>query len=208
MKPNTWSKISGSPRAGPDVLVYQTAPLEADLTWLGRSEVRTLRFHDGDRFRLGRQADRRLSQRVFRIPRQQPSRPPGRLPATRPRRRDARQVPQQLRPRAVRAQPADPGELHASRTSATPSVRAIAIMVQVQSTWFPLIDRNPQTFVDIYNGQGIRLPEGDPADLPFAQDGHAGDDPRDPLRESHGNVGRHCSPYGPPAARPRSPHSP
>jgi putative CocE/NonD family hydrolase len=24
------------------------------------------------------------------------------------------------------------------------------IMVQVQSTWFPLIDRNPQTFVDIY----------------------------------------------------------
>ena len=24
------------------------------------------------------------------------------------------------------------------------------IMVQVQSTWFPLIDRNPQTFVNIY----------------------------------------------------------
>ena len=24
------------------------------------------------------------------------------------------------------------------------------LMVQVQSTWFPLIDRNPQTFVDIY----------------------------------------------------------
>ena len=23
------------------------------------------------------------------------------------------------------------------------------IMVQVQSTWFPLVDRNPQTFVDI-----------------------------------------------------------
>lgn len=27
------------------------------------------------------------------------------------------------------------------------------IMVQVQSTWFPLIDRNPQKFVDIYNAQ-------------------------------------------------------
>ena len=27
------------------------------------------------------------------------------------------------------------------------------IMVQVQSTWFPLVDRNPQTFVDIYNAQ-------------------------------------------------------
>ena len=23
------------------------------------------------------------------------------------------------------------------------------IMVQVQSTWFPLVDRNPQTFVDV-----------------------------------------------------------
>jgi predicted acyl esterase len=25
------------------------------------------------------------------------------------------------------------------------------LMVQVQSTWFPLIDRNPQTFCDIYS---------------------------------------------------------
>jgi predicted acyl esterase len=27
------------------------------------------------------------------------------------------------------------------------------IMIQVQSTWFPLIDRNPQTFVDIYKAK-------------------------------------------------------
>ena len=27
------------------------------------------------------------------------------------------------------------------------------IMVQVQSSWFPLADRNPQTFVDIYNAR-------------------------------------------------------
>jgi uncharacterized protein len=27
------------------------------------------------------------------------------------------------------------------------------IMVQVQSTWFPLVDRNPQKFVDIYNAK-------------------------------------------------------
>jgi putative CocE/NonD family hydrolase len=27
------------------------------------------------------------------------------------------------------------------------------IMVQIQSTWFPLIDRNPQRFVDIYNAK-------------------------------------------------------
>ena len=26
-------------------------------------------------------------------------------------------------------------------------------MVQVQSTWFPLVDRNPQSFVDIYQAQ-------------------------------------------------------
>ena len=26
-------------------------------------------------------------------------------------------------------------------------------MVQVQSTWFPLVDRNPQTFVDIYQAK-------------------------------------------------------
>ena len=25
------------------------------------------------------------------------------------------------------------------------------IMVQIQSSWFPLVDRNPQTFVDIYH---------------------------------------------------------
>jgi predicted acyl esterase len=27
------------------------------------------------------------------------------------------------------------------------------IMVQIQSTWFPLVDRNPGKFVDIYNAQ-------------------------------------------------------
>ncbi|MCA9174540.1 MAG: X-Pro dipeptidyl-peptidase, partial [Planctomycetales bacterium] len=27
------------------------------------------------------------------------------------------------------------------------------IMIQIQSTWFPLIDRNPQTFVDIYHAK-------------------------------------------------------
>jgi putative CocE/NonD family hydrolase len=27
------------------------------------------------------------------------------------------------------------------------------IMVQIQSTWFPLVDRNPQAFVDIYNAK-------------------------------------------------------
>jgi predicted acyl esterase len=26
-------------------------------------------------------------------------------------------------------------------------------MIQVQSSWFPLMDRNPQTFVDIYTAK-------------------------------------------------------
>ena len=31
--------------------------------------------------------------------------------------------------------------------------RRHSIIVEVQSTWFPLVDRNPQTFVDIYNAK-------------------------------------------------------
>jgi hypothetical protein len=27
------------------------------------------------------------------------------------------------------------------------------LMVQVQSTWFPMFDRNPQTFVDVYHAR-------------------------------------------------------
>jgi predicted acyl esterase len=27
------------------------------------------------------------------------------------------------------------------------------VMVQVQSSWFPMFDRNPQTFVDIYHAK-------------------------------------------------------
>jgi hypothetical protein len=31
--------------------------------------------------------------------------------------------------------------------------RGHRLMVQVQSSWFPLVDRNPQTFVDIYHAR-------------------------------------------------------
>ena len=34
-------------------------------------------------------------------------------------------------------------------------------MVQVQSSWFPLIDRNPQKFCDIYRAGERGFPEGD-----------------------------------------------
>ena len=42
-------------------------------------------------------------------------------------------------------------------------------MVQVQSTWFPLYDRNPQTFVEnIFTRAVVRLPEGHTEGLSFA----------------------------------------
>ena len=41
--------------------------------------------------------------------------------------------------------------------------RGHRIMVQVQSSWFPLTDRNPQTFVNIPDGQAFGLREGDGA---------------------------------------------
>jgi predicted acyl esterase len=31
--------------------------------------------------------------------------------------------------------------------------RGHSIMVHVQSTWFPLVDRNPQKFVDVYSAK-------------------------------------------------------
>jgi predicted acyl esterase len=31
--------------------------------------------------------------------------------------------------------------------------RGHRIMIQIQSTWFPLVDRNPQKFLDIYNAK-------------------------------------------------------
>ena len=49
------------------------------------------------------------------------------------------------------------------------------IMVQVQSTWFPIIDRNPQTFVpNIFQASGERLqgrdaPRLSDAAVPFAR---------------------------------------
>ena len=32
-------------------------------------------------------------------------------------------------------------------------MRGHRIMIQIQSSWFPLVDRNPQKFVDIYQAK-------------------------------------------------------
>ena len=42
------------------------------------------------------------------------------------------------------------------------------IMVQVQSSWFPLVDRNPQQFEDIYPREGGGFSQGNAACLSLA----------------------------------------
>ena len=51
--------------------------------------------------------------------------------------------------------------------------RGHRVMVQVQSSWFPLVDRNPQTFCDIYQATRSRFSEGDAARLSLAAGGFA-----------------------------------
>ena len=55
------------------------------------------------------------------------------------------------------------GEVHAAGRLPHASAAGHRIMVQVQSSWFPLVDRNPQTFVDIYTREGVGLSQGDAA---------------------------------------------
>ena len=140
----------------PDVLVYVTEPLEEDLAIAGPVSpklfvsttgtdadwiVKLIDVYPPDRSTPGaaRSADVVGAARHA-----------GRLSTARPRLAAARQVPPELGDaRAVRA-----GAGRGGRRSTMPDVnhvfrRGHRVMVQVQSTWFPLIDRNPQTFVDI-----------------------------------------------------------
>jgi putative CocE/NonD family hydrolase len=56
-----------------------------------------------------------------------------------------------------RPEPFHPGELTKVEFELPDAYHAFRrdhkIMVQVQSSWFPLVDRNPQKFVDIYNAR-------------------------------------------------------
>jgi len=86
----------------------------------------------------------------------------GRISAVDPRRAFPWQVPQRIREaRALRAKKPD------RITYKLPDVRILSapghrIMVQVQSSLFPLTDRNPQKFLDIPKGQARGLCEGGP----------------------------------------------
>ena len=142
----------------PDVLVYETDPLEDDVTIAGPIspklkiassgtdsdfDVKLIDVYPDNYSRCGRyiarqQAHSRCAAAAH-----------GRLPGIAARRAVPRQVPQQLgEARAAGAGQGDrinftmPDLFHTFR-------RGHRIMVQVQSSWFPLTDRNPQTFTDI-----------------------------------------------------------
>ena len=150
----------------PDVLVYQTGPLEADMTLVGPADVRLFVSTTG--------TDSDWVVKLIDVyPDEYPeptfeSRSAGRLSAT-VRGRDPRSVSQQpLRARPPRPRPAHPRVFGLRRHH--PRFRTgHPIMVQVQSTWFPLVDRNPQTFVEIAAAKEIRLPESHPARLSHAR---------------------------------------
>ena len=114
----------------PDVLVYQTAPLEEDLTLAGP-------LRSADVSTTGTDAD--LVVKLIDVyPDDYPLHPDeprnnatrladGRLPAARARRAVPRQVPQQLREaRAVRARPGRPRSTSPCPTCSTPSGAATA----------------------------------------------------------------------------------
>ena len=134
----------------PDVLVYATAPLEADVTIAGLIQpmlyvsttgtdadwvVKLIDVYHGD------------------FPNPDPN-PAGvelggyqqlvRGEAMRGKFRNGFEVPEPFEPGVVTKVAYEmPDAYHTFR-------RGHRIMVQIQSTWFPLVDRNPQTFVDIY----------------------------------------------------------
>ncbi|MFO0877286.1 MAG: CocE/NonD family hydrolase [Gemmataceae bacterium] len=134
----------------PDVLVYRTAPLEQDVTLAGPIEVELFVSTTG--------TDADFVVKVIDVfPDDHPdpkNNPTGvkmggyqklvRGDVMRGKFRDSFEKPQPFVPGKVTpVRFTLPDIYHTFR----PGHR---IMVQVQSSWFPLVDRNPQTFVDIY----------------------------------------------------------
>ena len=124
-----------------DVLSWETPPLETRRDDRRRGRGPPVRVHDRQRRRLDRQADRRLSRAL-------PGElGPGRLPADGVERGVPRPLPHGLREAGADRAGRGPG-VHLEPAHAELHVpKGHRIMVQVQSTWFPIIDRNPQTFV-------------------------------------------------------------
>ena len=124
-----------------DVLSWETPPLASDLTIAGEVVAQALRVDHRHRRRLDREADRRLSRDV---PGELDA---GRLPADGVERGVPRPLSAGASRRRRRFRPNQVQEYRFSLHTQNYTFKAgHRVMVQVQSTWFPLIDRNPQTF--------------------------------------------------------------
>ncbi len=137
----------------PDVLTYQTEPLAEDVTIAGPIEVKLQVSTTG--------TDSDWVVKLIDVypgdhPDPQPN-PSGirlggyeqlvRGDVMRGRFRNGFEKPEPFQPGEPTAVPMSiPDTYHTFRTGHR-------IMVQVQSSWFPLVDRNPQTFVDIYKAK-------------------------------------------------------
>lgn len=135
----------------PDVLVYETPPLEEDLTVAGPI-VSTLYVSttgtDGDW----------VAKLIDVFPENEPDRSPGPGNVTmggyqmllagdilRAKFRNSVSDPQPMTPHQVTQLEFSLGDKHHTFR------KGHRIMVHVQSSWFPMFDRNPQSFVDIYH---------------------------------------------------------
>jgi uncharacterized protein len=137
----------------PDVLVYKTEPLEADLTLAGPIEVSLQVSTTGTD-----------SDWVVKLIDVYPGDYPN--PENNPTGAQMGGYQQLLRGEPMRGKfresyehplPFEPGKVTPVHWT-MPDVfhtfrRGHRIMVQVQSSWFPLTDRNPQTFCDIYHAR-------------------------------------------------------
>jgi putative CocE/NonD family hydrolase len=135
----------------PDVLVYQTGVLENDVSVVGPIEVELhLSTTGSDSDWIVKLID--VYPDDYPDPKENPTkvRMGGfqqlvRGDVMRGKFRNSFEKPEPFKPgQPTRLRFTLPDTCHAFRSGHR-------IMVQVQSTWFPLVDRNPQKFVDIYN---------------------------------------------------------
>jgi hypothetical protein len=137
----------------PDVLVYQTEPLTEDLTIAGPIDVTLNVATDG--------TDGDWVVKVIDVY-------PGDAPDPKPNPQNVRMGGFQMllagdilrakfRNSMSKPEPMTPGQPATFRFTLGDKyhtfLRRHRLMVQVQSSWFPMFDRNPQTFVDIYHAK-------------------------------------------------------
>ena len=136
----------------PDVLVYQSEPLEEDITIAGPISPNLFVSTSG--------TDSDWVMRLIDVhpegdlpDREHPDSDPGPLPGFQQMvRGDIMRG--KFRNSFEKPEPFVPGEITEVNFTANDALHTFKkghrIMVQVQSSWFPLFDRNPQKFVDIY----------------------------------------------------------